>query len=78
MTTQTKCVRDRPFRIKRSRVIISPFRGNMVLVKEKISQYNNINTRKNVGFTFVSSLKSMGLVPRANGKYMLGDKYCNI
>jgi hypothetical protein len=50
----------------------------MVLVKEKISQYNNINTRKNVGFTFVSSLKSMGLVARANGKYMLGDKYCNI
>jgi len=56
-------------------VDISPFRGNISLVKEKISQYKNKNTRSKVGFTFVSSLKSMGLIPRSDGKYTIGDKY---
>lgn len=63
------------FAINKKMVDISPFRGNMSLVKEKISQYKNKNTRSKVGFTFVSSLKSMGLIPRASGKYMVGDKY---
>lgn len=67
--------RSRAFAINKKMVDISPFRGNMSLVKEKISQYKNKNTRSKVGFTFVSSLKSMGLIPRANGKYMVGDKY---
>jgi hypothetical protein len=38
-------------------------------------------TRKGVhtrGFTARSSLKSMGRWPRANGCYILGDKYKNI
>jgi hypothetical protein len=67
--------RSRSFPINKNMVDISPFRGNINLVKEKISQYKNKNTRSKVGFTFVSSLKSMGLIPRADGKYTIGEKY---
>ena len=70
--------RNKAYAIKKSRVDISPFRGNMVLLREKISQYNNPRTRSKVGFTFTSSMKSMGLIPRANGKYTIGDKYRNL
>jgi hypothetical protein len=67
--------RSKPFPIRKSRVNISPFKGNMALVREKISQYNNPRTRSKVGFTFTSSLKSMGLAQRADGSYTLGEKY---
>jgi hypothetical protein len=30
---------------------------------------------KSIGFTYVSSLKAMGLIPRANGKYEISAKY---
>ena len=72
---QKNISRSRAFPINKIMVDISPFRGNISLVKEKISQYKNKNTRSKVGFTFVSSLKSMGLIPRSDGKYTIGDKY---
>ena len=31
--------------------------------------------KKQIGFTARSSLKSMGLIPRSNGLYVLGEKY---
>lgn len=31
-----------------------------------------------VGFSIIASLKSMGLIPRSNGTYCLGDKYRNL
>lgn len=43
--------RPRAFPINKKMVDISPFRGNISLVKEKISQYKNKNTRSKVGFT---------------------------
>ena len=67
--------RPRAFPINKKMVDISPFRGNISLVKEKISQYKDKNTRTKVGFTFMSSLKSMGLIPRVDGKYKIGEKY---
>jgi hypothetical protein len=67
--------RTRPYVIQKWRVDKSPFRGNMKLVRDKISQYSNPKTRSKVGFTFTSSLKSMGLIPRSDGSYKLGDKY---
>lgn len=71
----SKYSRSRPFAMNTQMIKISPFRGNIALVREKISQYKNTRTRKNVGFTYVSSLKSMGLIPRSNGKYEIGEKY---
>jgi hypothetical protein len=31
-----------------------------------------------VGFSIIASLKSMGLIPRSDGTYRLGDKYQNL
>lgn len=67
-----------PFPVRKILVNASPFRGNMSLVREKISQYKNPKTRDKVGFTFTSSLKSMGLIPRVDGTYELGEKYKKI
>ena len=53
------------------RVKKSPFKTTMkakaALAKAKRS--------KPIGFTARSSLKSMGLIPRADGCYTLGSKY---
>lgn len=42
--------------------------------KQKEKEYNQ---GKNIGFSYVSSLKSMGRIPRSNGEYVLGQKYAN-
>ena len=47
-------------------------------VEVKTSTHTNEKYKKNkgsVGFTITASLKSMGLVPRSNGRYVLGKKY---
>lgn len=66
-----------PFPIKASRVNISPFRGNISAVREAIRIYNK-KGQSGIGFTKTSSLKSMGLVPRSSGLYVLGDKYIGV
>jgi hypothetical protein len=66
-----------PFPIKVSRVNISPFRGNVPAVREAIRLYNK-GGQGAIGFTKTSSLKSMGLVPRSTGLYVLGDKYVGV
>ena len=72
---------SRPVAWKNSRIEISPFaKGRSVseaasLAKQKEKEYK---AGKNIGFTYVSSLKSMGRIPRASGQYILGDKYKNV
>ena len=66
-----------PFPIKDSRVKISPFRGDISAVREAIRLYKK-GGQNAIGFTKTSSLKSMGLVPRSSGMYVLGDKYVSV
>jgi len=72
---------SRPIGWKRSRIEISPFaKGRNVaeatkLAKQKEREYTS---GKDIGFSYTSSLKSMGRIPRSNGKYVLGAKYENV
>lgn len=60
-----------PFPITDSRVKKSPLKT----VKKVIEILNNYNHGINIGFSRISTLKSMGLIPRNNGFYQLGQKY---
>jgi hypothetical protein len=42
------------------------------LLKQKLKDYKN---GKSIGFTYVSSLKALGLIPRADGKKRVSPKY---
>ncbi len=60
-----------PFALNAKKIAKSPMKTlALVVVTEK-------KFRKGlpIGFTFVSSLKSMGRIPRSNGCYKLGNKY---
>jgi hypothetical protein len=46
----------------------------LALAKEKERAYY---AGESIGFTYVSSLKSMGRIPRSDGTYKKGDKYLN-
>ena len=71
----------RPISWKESRLAISPFaKGRNIkdatkLAKQKEKEYK---LGKNIGFSYVSSLKSMGRISRSNGEYILGEKYKNL
>jgi hypothetical protein len=67
----TKNIRSRPFPVNKSRVTKSPF-SSVQKVKEALKKYKR---KQSIGFTYVSSLKAMGLIPRANKKYELSKKY---
>jgi hypothetical protein len=60
-----------PFTIKRKKVQKSPF-GSVNKTRKAL---RNSKLGKSIGFTATSSLKSMGLIPRSNGCYVLGAKY---
>jgi len=49
----------------------SPF-SSVESVKKALQQYKKTGK---IGFTQLSSLRSMGLIKRKNGIYKLGDKY---
>jgi hypothetical protein len=70
-----KYLKNTPFTIEFDRVKISPFK-NTKLVKNTLKKWKK--NKKSIGFTFRSSLKSMGLIPRASGKYELGNKYVKL
>jgi len=53
------------------RVSRSPFK-TLKRAKRTLKDYKK---GKSIGFTATSSLKSMGLLPRATGCYVLGSKY---
>jgi len=59
------------FPVVPERVAKSPLK-TVARVRETLEKYKK---GEPIGFTFTSSLKSMGLVPRSNGMYELGDKY---
>lgn len=68
----------RPFAWNKKFISISPFsRGKnateaMEFAKDTLAKYNK---GQGIGFTFESSLKSMGKIKRASGRYTLGAKY---
>jgi hypothetical protein len=62
---------NRPFPINGSRVRKSPLK-TPTKTKKALSDYKK---GKSIGFTYVSSLKAMGLLPRSNGKYEISAKY---
>jgi hypothetical protein len=72
---------SKPFAVKDARVKISPFAKGKTLkeakamIREKRAAYKK---GEEIGFTYVSSLKSQGLIPRADGTYKLGGKYKNL
>ena len=67
---RTECKR-RAYTMKNSRVKRSPLK-----TKARVrTTLKNYKAGKSIGFTALSSLKSMGLVPRSNGCYQLGAKY---
>jgi len=57
--------------LRADHVTKSPFK-TMEKVREAIRKYHQ---GKSIGFSRIASLRSMGLIPRADGTYRLGDKY---
>jgi hypothetical protein len=49
----------------------SPF-SSVDSVKKALGKYKR---KEKIGFTQLSSLRSMGLIKRADGAYKLGEKY---
>jgi len=62
---------DRPYPCTKERIEKSPFR-----TVENAKKYLNLYKDGHpIGFTMTASLKSLGLIPRSNGRYVLGPKY---
>jgi hypothetical protein len=68
---QRSYVKKTPFMVLKSRVSKSPF-SSISRVREAIQKYKK---GQKIGFTYVSSLKAMGLIPRAGGRYEVSKKY---
>ncbi|NDE16147.1 hypothetical protein EBZ80_14565 [bacterium] len=62
---------SRPYALSRERVRLSPF-ATVEKARDALARYQR---GESIGFTYVSSLKAMGILPRANGQYQLGPKY---
>jgi hypothetical protein len=60
-----------PYPISETRVRKSPFKKMAATMKARA----NFKKGKSIGFTRRASLKSMGLLPRSDGCYVLGNKY---
>lgn len=63
----------KPFPIVQKRVSKSPFTD----IKDVKDTLNKWKEKQSIGFTRTSSLKAMGLIPRASGEYVLSPKYQN-
>ena len=68
--TSIKCKKT-PYAWKSSSIKKSPFR-KLERAKDAERQYK---AGKSIGFTVISSLKSLGRIPRSDGCYVLGAKY---
>ena len=64
---------SKPYSIRPAFVKKSPF-SSVESVKIALQQYKKTGK---IGFTQLSSLRSMGLLKRSDGTYRLGDKYKN-
>lgn len=73
-TRRHRSVRRRPFAISTRRVKLSPFK-NAASVRKTLKAYKS---GRKIGFTQRSSLRSMGLIKRKDGKYALGAKYSRV
>jgi hypothetical protein len=62
---------NKPFPITTKNAQKSPMK-TVEKVKQTLKDYHNGIP---IGFTRLSSLKSMGLLPRSHGGYQLGEKY---
>ncbi|AGE52393.1 hypothetical protein PBCVCvsA1_054R [Paramecium bursaria Chlorella virus CvsA1] len=62
---------NKPYALKPSLVKLSPFH-DVATARKELQKYKR---GEKIGFTAKSSLKSMGLIPRADGTYELGEKY---
>jgi hypothetical protein len=60
-----------PYPVSEDRVRKSPLKN----VSQTLKARKNLKKGKSIGFTRKASLKSMGLIPRSNGCYVLGNKY---
>ena len=67
-----KLGRKKPYRVCKLFAENSPMK-TVKNVRFYLQKYKK--DKSSVGFTITSSLKSMGLVQRSNGNYMLGKKY---
>ena len=63
----------KPFPIVQKRVSKSPFTD----IKDVKDTLNKWKKKQSIGFTRTSSLKAMGLIPRASGEYVVSPKYQN-
>lgn len=63
-----------PYSVSKARSEISPMKS-VEKVKKVLRRFKEGEA---IGFTYTSSLKSMGLIPRSDGTYTLGDKYKDI
>jgi hypothetical protein len=61
----------RPYGLSPERIRKSPFKSPLK-AKQALNDYKK---GKSIGFTYVSSLKAMGLLPRTNGKFIISKKY---
>lgn len=64
---------SRPFAWSLDRIKISPF-PSLAKAKEAEKKYKQ-GGQKAIGFSYTSSLKSMGRIPRSSGVFQLGEKY---
>ena len=71
--------RKTPYSWSYKRIKKSPFYSNKRTIKQSIAlaqdkerDYLEGNV---IGYSYVSSLKSMGRIPRTDGTYKLGDNY---
>ena len=62
---------SKPYKIRPSFVKKSPF-ASVESVEKALRKHKK---HEKIGFTQTSSLRSMGLIKRADGTYKLGDKY---
>lgn len=65
---------NNPFPVSKLFVEKSPFL-NTKDVQQSLKKYQK---GESIGFSKIASLKSMGLLPRTNGKYILGQKYTKL
>ena len=69
---EEKMGKNKPYRVSKLFAEHSPMK-NIEKIRFYLQKYKK--DKSSVGFTITTSLKSMGLIPRSNGKYMLGKKY---
>ena len=69
MKASSKCKTPKPWNTRK--VAKSPFRK----LETAKRAYKRWTRKQPIGFTAISSLKSMGIIPRSSGCYVLGNKY---